>query len=68
MNLDKTTDAIVDVRYALDWLARNEKSKLGPSHQIVHMKVIKSIVKIKCNWECIVMADISLVTRWDSFF
>ena len=41
MNLDKTTDAIVDVRYALDWLARNEKSTLGPSHQIVHMKVIQ---------------------------
>ena len=41
MNLDKTTDAIVDVRYALDWLASNEKLKLGPSHQIVHMKVIQ---------------------------
>ena len=41
MNLDKTDEAIEDVKHALDLLAKHEEAKLDPVHKIVHLKVNK---------------------------
>ena len=39
MNLDKTDEAIKDVKHALDLLAKHEESKLHHVHQILPLKV-----------------------------
>ena len=39
MNLDRTNEAIEDVKHALDLLAKHEEAKLEPAHKIVHLKV-----------------------------
>ena len=45
MNLDKTDEAIEDVKHALDLLAKHEEAKLAPVHKIVHLKV-QSVFKL----------------------
>ena len=39
MNLDKTDEAIDDVKYALDLLMKHEEMKVYHVHKIVHAKV-----------------------------